>query len=140
MKIKKFISSLFILVLKLNSKSAYDEYKKLKINDSPSITYDDLPNEFSRDAFKTIDEFIRKTKYLDYECLLYFDYITGKILKCAFGNSDNVKLDYNDVEFEGHHVASIHNHTKDVFSPPSGKNFGILERSFDVWQSIVKIY
>ena len=38
------------------------------------------------------------------------------------------------------HVASIHNHTKDTFSPPSGKNFGILNREFEDYELIAGYY
>lgn len=52
----------------------------------------DLPHEFSDKSFEVVDEFIRKTIDLDYKILLYFDYITGKILRCKIGNKTNVKL------------------------------------------------
>ena len=54
----------------------------LKIKDVPSIKRTDLPSEFSDEAFKIVDEFIRKTIDLNYEILIYFDYVEGKILKC----------------------------------------------------------
>lgn len=41
--------------------------------------------EFSENALKTINEFIKKTYDLEYEIVLYFDYVTGEILKCAIG-------------------------------------------------------
>lgn len=61
--------------------------------------------EFSENALKTINEFIKKTYDLEYEIVLYFDYVTGEILKCAIGDIDNVKIDFVN---EGNLVASIH--------------------------------
>lgn len=43
---------------------------------------------------------------------------------------------FQDGEFDGYHVASIHNHPKDILSPPSGKNFGILKRGFEDYELI----
>ena len=139
MKLKKFLSLLFILNKMPDEKSACERYKRLKVNDFPSIDQDDLPNEFSMDAFGTVDEFIKKTVNLDFECLLYFDYQTGEILDCAIGDSNGVTIDFDEEQFEKHHVASIHNHTKDVFSPPSGKNFGILMREFEDFELIAGV-
>ena len=113
----------------------FEKYKKLKIEDVPSISQNDLPDEFSPKSFKTVDEFIKKTRNLDYECVIYFDYYTGEILKCAFGDGSDVSIDFDD-EFEDNHVASIHNHPANVFSPPSGKNFGILMRNFEDYELI----
>lgn len=114
----------------------FEKYKKLKIEDVPSISPNDLPKEFSAESFRTVDEFIKKTRNLDYECVIYFDYGTGEILKCAFGDESDVSIDFEDDEFKDKHVASIHNHPKDVFSPPSGKNFGILTRCFEDYELI----
>ncbi len=41
------------------------EYEKLEIKDNPSIKLKDLPNEFSLNAFKIIDEFIKKQGILN---------------------------------------------------------------------------
>lgn len=95
-----------------------------------------LPQEFSDEAFKIVDEFIRKTIDLNYEILLYFDYITGEIIKCKIGSQSNVKIAYNDEEFKGKHIASIHNHTKDMYTPPSDKNFGIFLRKWEEYELI----
>ena len=95
--------------------------------------------EFGEGAFKTVDEFVRKTRNLDYEFLIYFDYHTGEILKCAKGGEDNVRLDFEEDEFEGHDVASIHNHPREVYSPPSGKNFGILARNFEDYELVSSV-
>ena len=56
------------------------------------------------------------------------------------GDMDNVKIDFVNGEFEGHHVASIHNHTKDLLSPPSSKNFGIFNRHFEDYELIAGYY
>ncbi|WP_407422723.1 hypothetical protein [Methanobrevibacter sp.] len=90
MKLKKFLSPVFILNQGAYEKSACERYKRLKINDFPSINQDDLPNDFSMSAFETVDGFIKKTVNLDFECLLYFDYKTGEILDCSIGNSNKV--------------------------------------------------
>ena len=57
---------------------------------------------------------LKKRKNIDFEILIYFDYIEGKILKCKLGSETNVKLKFDENEFKGKHVASIHNHTKDM--------------------------
>ncbi len=67
----------------------------------------------------------------------FFDYVTGEILKCAFGELNNVTVPYKEEELDGHRVASIHNHPKEVLSPPSGKNFGILNRKLEDYELIV---
>lgn len=114
----------------------FKDYENLKINNVPSINPMDLPMEFGEDAFRTVDEFIKKTHYLDCEWVIHFDYITGEILKCKKGGKDNVSVTFEEGEFEGHPVASIHNHPSDVYSPPSGNNFGILLRSFEDFELI----
>ena len=137
MKIKNIFIIFFEFLLSLlNSKSDFKKYDKLKINDVASIKIEDLPEEFGKEAFKTIDEFIKKTAYLNHEWLLYFDYKTGEILRCIEGKKDEVKITFENDEFEGYHVASIHNHPLDVISPPSGKNFGILLREFEEYELI----
>ena len=93
----------------------------------PSIKRNDLPNEFSDDSFKTVDEFIRKTANLNFECVIYFDYITGEVLKCAIGKLDEEILNFDMDEFNGKHVASIYNHPLSIFSSPSDRNFEDFE-------------
>ena len=138
MKVKNFIIYLiFLLVSMFNSQSDLEDYEKLKIENVSSIKREDLPHEFTEDAFRTVDEFIRKTKNLNYECALFFDYCTGEVLKFAKGINNNVKLRYNPNEFSDNHVASIHNHPKNAFGPPSGKNFTIFLRSFEDYELIV---
>ena len=51
--------------------------------------------------------------------------------------NNNVKIDFKDGEFDNFKVASIHNHPKNVFYPPSGKNFKIMEREFEDYELIV---
>lgn len=88
------------------------------------------------EALRLINEFIIETNYLSYEKLLYFDYKTGRVIKMADGSVDSVKIEVDEEEFVGLNVASIHNHTSDLISPPSGKNFGILKRGFEDYELI----
>ena len=137
MKFKNFLIAIVVLViLKVLFDKCMEKYDDLELCAGPSIVPNDLPEEFSFLAFKTVDEFVRKTKNLDYEYLIYFDYCTGEILKCFGGIEDNVVAEYDIDEFKGKHVASLHNHPRDVFSPPSGKNFGILLRDFEDYELI----
>ena len=93
MKIKSIIKVFVVfLVSLLNSDSDFKKYDKLKINDVASIKIEDLPEEFGKEAFKTIDEFIKKTAYLNHEWLLYFDYKTGEILRCIEGKRMGLNL------------------------------------------------
>ena len=59
------------------------------------------------------------------------------MLKFAKGVNDGVKLQYHSNEFLKNHIASIHNHPKNAFSPPSGKNFTIFSRSFEDYELVV---
>lgn len=137
MKFRNFMLVIFILLAgMLGDDSSYEKYDKLKLENCVSIKMEDLPEEFGENAFKTVDEFVKKTFHLDYECLLYFDYVTGEILRCAIGNLDSVNIIHDDNEFDGCHVASIHNHPANVFSPPSAKNFAILKGSFEDYELI----
>ena len=137
MKIKNFILNLIIfLVAFSDSKSDVDKYKQFEIKNVPSIKRNDLPNEFTDDSFKTVDEFIRKTTNLNFECVIYFDYITGEVLKCAIGKLDEVILNFNMDEFKGKHIASIYNHPLSVFSKKKKKNFGIFMRNFEYFELI----
>lgn len=137
MKIENIIICIVVLLTNLvNVCVDFKDYEKLKINDIASIKPSDLPSEFGEGAFKTVDEFIRKTDKLNYEWVIYFDYGTGEILKCGKGEMNEVQIDFADGEFEGHNVASLHNHPISAFSPPSGKNFGILTRDFEDYELI----
>ena len=120
----------------LDNADEFERYKKLILDNTISIKREDLPGEFGENAFETVNEFIKKTRNLDYECVMYFDYITGEILQFAMGGLNNVKLTFDKHVFESHNVASIHNHLKNVLSPPSGKNFGILLRDFEDYELI----
>ena len=114
----------------------FEKYNKLKTENVPSILSNDLPEEFSIESFKTVDEFIKKTRNLDYEWVIYFDYVTGEMLRCGRGKTNTVVIVFENDEFDGKNIASIHNHPDDVFSPPSGKNFGILMREFEKYELI----
>lgn len=137
MKLKNFFICIGVLFACIfNHYSDFEEYMNLDIEDVPSIKYDDLPAEFGDETFKMIDEFIRNTHNLDYEFVIYFDYITGKILKCVKGGENSVEVEFQDNEFEGCHVASIHNHPKNFLSAPSDINFGIFNRGFEDYELI----
>lgn len=117
----------------------FDEYEKLESENVAVVTRQDLPDEFGDKAYEVIVEFIRKTRNLDYEWAIFFDYVTGEILRCVKGERDNVNVDFKEVEFEDYHVASIHNHPEDVYSPPSDRNFGILMREFEDYELIASV-
>lgn len=129
----------FFLALIRTDESDCEKYRKLKVHDVPSINESDLPSEFSKSAFRLIDKFIKKkTANLNYEILIFFDFITGEIVKCKIGIHDNVKLKFNDEEFKGKNIASLHNHPKNSFTPPSGKNFGIFLRKWKKFELIAR--
>ena len=137
MELRNFLFGLFfVMVSMLDFESDLDEYQKLEIINVSSIRREDLPSDFSDEAFKTVDEFIRKTRDLNYEFVIYFDYVTGEILKCVKGENDNVNLKFEENEFNGCSIASIHNHPKNLLSAPSGLNFGILSRDFEDFELI----
>ena len=137
MKFRDFmIYLIFLVCCMLNVGADFKDYKKLENKDVPLIKREDLPSEFSDGAYATIADFIQKTRGLDFECALFFDYITGEILKCGIGVEDSVGIDFEEGEFEGYNVASIHNHPENILSPPSGKNFGILTRDFEDYELI----
>ena len=98
-----------------------------------------LPPEFSEDASKVVNDFIGKTINLNYEIALYFDYTTGEILKCKIGSETKVELKFEENEFNGKHIASIHNHTKDMYTPPSDKNFAIFSWKWEDYELIAGI-
>ena len=90
---KKFLMILcIILLIPRTGKNDWKKYKKLKIKDIPSIKRNDLPDEFSEKAFEVVDEVIRKTVDINYEILLYFDYITEEIIKCKIGEKKQNKI------------------------------------------------
>ena len=140
MKIENIIICIVVLLTNLvNIGVDFKDYEKLEINDVDSIKPSDLPQEFGVGAFKTVDEFIKKTRFLDCEWVIYFDYLSGEILKCVSEGKDNVSFNFESGEFEGHHVASIHNHPADVYSPPSDKNFSILMRGFEDFELVSSV-
>jgi len=120
--------------------SEYARYRHLPIDWSlPPITNDDLPEEFSPRAVKTVDMFRRKTIDLPYECMIYFDYVTGNIVSCNFSDRDSpneVKGIVYSYLLKKMHIASIHNHPIQYCSPPSGKNFEMLGLEFEEFELI----
>ena len=134
--IYKKIFVVVLMILTLISGTDFEEYDKLKIKNVASVKKSDLPPEFSDEAFKVVDEFIKKTADLNYEIVLFFDYNTGEILKCKIGEINKVKIDFEDNEFENNHIASIHNHHKSVYTPPSPQNFSIFQRDFEDYELI----
>ena len=137
MKIRNiFLSLIFLVVSMVDSSVICRQYYDLELKSNFSLKRDDLPQEFGDGAFETVNEFIGKTHDLDCEWAIYFDYISGEILKCGKGENDNVGITFRECEFEDHHVASIHNHPKDILSAPSYKNFRIFERNFEDYELI----
>ena len=134
--ILRIIFLIIMLMISDVTDNDLEKYLKLETSNVASVKKSNLPSEFSNKAFKVVDEYIRKTIDLDYEILIFFDYITGEILRCKIGSENNVEMQYNDDEFNGHHVASIHNHTKDMYTPPSDKNFGIFSREWENYELI----
>ena len=113
-----------------------EKYLKLETSNAASVKKSDLPSEFSDEAFKVVNEFIKKTIDLDYEILIFFDYNSGEILQCKIGKINKVKIELKENKFKGHNVASIHNHHKSVYTPPSPQNFSILQRNFEDYELI----
>ncbi|WP_407382044.1 hypothetical protein [Methanobrevibacter sp.] len=121
----------FVLPFELKLKDQeFLKYCRLDVDwDIPSVSGEDLPDEFSQKALKLVDLFRRKTAHLPYECMLFFDYKTGEIIYCFVEDDFDVFI-YDEIyesHFEGKNVASIHNHPKGFLSAPSGENFQILE-------------
>ena len=136
MKFRKIIFIMLFLISIINRENDCEKYRKLKIKDIASIKKTDLPKEFSDKAFEVVDKFIRKTIDINYEIVLYFDYTTGNILNCKIGTKTTVEFQFEENEFNGKHVASIHNHTKDMYTPPSDTNFGIFLREWEEYELI----
>lgn len=130
------ICIIFAVIKENLEDSNLKKYENLKIDRKKYIKISDLPPEFSDSALITINTFINKTDGLNFECGIFFDYITGEILKCDFGDEKHVSICYDESEFTGKHVASIHNHIKTLLSPPSDKNFNILLRPFEDYELI----
>ena len=129
------------LILPSTSKSYNNEdllkYNKLKLNTSvKTMNKNDLPDDFSQKAIALVNEFHQKTIDEEIEGVLYFDYITGEILYCFKGNSESTRGFLDRYQLIDHHVASIHNHTKHIYSFPSPENFDILEKDFENYEII----
>ena len=106
----------------------YKFYRDLPVDWSISpVKIEDLPSEFSKKACDLVDLFRRKTINLDFECMLYFDYITGEIIYCFIGNENYLEDFIDESFFKNKHIASIHNHPRKGISPPSSNNFQIIE-------------
>lgn len=120
--------------------SEYAKYRCLPVNWSlPPITKEDLPDEFSVNAVKTVDMFRRKTIDLTYECMIYFDYKTGNIVSCSFSDKNHPN-EVNGIIYpyllKKMNIASIHNHPIQYGTPPSGKNFEMLSLEFEEFELI----
>jgi len=74
----------FVLPFELRLKDQeFLKYCHLDVDwDIPSISSEDLPDEFCQKSIKLVDLFRRKTVHLPYECMLFFDYKTGEIIYC----------------------------------------------------------
>ena len=135
--ISRKIALIIICIISIiNCENDFKNYRNLKIKFVKSIKQSDLPQDFSDKAFEVVDEVIRKTVDINYEILLYFDYITGEIIKCKIGEKNRIKLDFEENELKKHQIASIHNHPKSVYSPPSPQNFSIFKRKFEDYELI----
>lgn len=119
----------------------YERYRHLPIDWSISpITKDDLPAEFSDKAVKTVDMFRKKTHDLNVECMIYFDIETGNIVSCNFADDDapgHVSGAIYPNFLKGMHIASAHNHPIKYGSPPSGKNFEMLQHDFEEFEIVL---
>ena len=133
---RKIALVIICIISIINCENDFKNYRNLKIKFVKSIKQSDLPQDFSDKSFEVVDEFIRKTVDINYEILLYFDYITGEILKCKIGEKNRIKLDFEENELKKHQIASIHNHPKSVYSPPSPQNFSIFKRKFEDYELI----
>ena len=132
------------LILPSNGKTYNNEdlfeYNNLKLNTSvKTMNKNDLPKGFSQEAIELVNEFHQKTIDEEIEWLLYFDYITGEILYCFKGDDNSSEAILDKLQLINHHVASIHNHTKNLYSFPSPENFDILEKEFEDYEIICSI-
>ena len=132
------------LILPSNGKTYNNEdlfeYNKLKLNTLvKTMSKNDLPKDFSQKAIELVNEFHQKTVDEEIEWLLYFDYITGEILYCFKGDDNSTDAILDKLHLINHHVASIHNHTKNLYSFPSPENFDILEKDYEDYEIICSI-
>ena len=132
------------LILPSNGKTYNNEdlfeYNKLKLNTLvKTMNKNDLPKDFSQKAIELVNEFHQKTVDEEIEWLLYFDYITGEILYCFKGDDNSTDAILDKLHLINHHVASIHNHTKNLYSFPSPENFDIFEKDYEDYEIICSI-
>lgn len=85
MYIEKFFLIISSILTLLVDNGPFREYNELEKDETISIRLEDLPDEFTNESHDTVVEFIQKTKNLEYECIMYFDYVTGEMLKFAIG-------------------------------------------------------
>lgn len=130
----------FVLPFELRLKDQeFLKYCHLDVDwDIPSISSEDLPDEFCQKSIKLVDLFRRKTVHLPYECMLFFDYKTGEIIYCFVEDNldGRIREEIYEIHFKGKNVASIHNHPKGFLSAPSGENFQILEMENEDYELI----
>ena len=68
MKIRGFILYIIILVCTIiNVGRDFEDYEKLENKQVVVVKREDLPSEFSDNAYRTIVDFIQKTRNLNYE-------------------------------------------------------------------------
>ncbi len=99
-----------------------------------------MPEDFSPQAVKTVDMFRRKTFNLIDECMIYFDYKNGHIVSCNFSNDsqqNKVQGEVYPIVLKDMHIASLHNHPNQYYSPPSGKNFQMLGFDFEDYELVI---
>ena len=116
------------------------KYISLKCNEYiEPITLKDLPNDFSEDACRLVDEFRRKTLDEKVEWMIYFDYQTGEVIYCWEGEEGRCLGDMEVTNFMGRNVASIHSHSRNYYSFPSPENFDILENMFEDYEIVTSV-
>jgi len=72
--------------------------------------------------------------------MIYFDIETGNIVSCNFaddGSPDHVSGTIYPNFLKGMHIASAHNHPRKYGSPPSGKNFEMLQYDFEEFEIVL---
>ena len=62
--------------------------------------------------------------------------MTGELINCKIGSGENIIFSFNEDDFKRKHVASLHNHTNEMYTPPSDKNFGIFSRDWEDYELI----
>lgn len=72
--------------------------------------------------------------------MIYFDIETGNIVSCNFADDDapgHVSGTIYPNFLKGMHIASAHNHLIKYGSPPSGKNFEMLQHDFEEFEIVL---